>query len=284
MEAVREHERYCSYQKHDTYLPLRRPVSTQKLDSASIMSLTPLQLQQLTTTFKWDVKNLEKWTSTLAVSGPIANNMLRALKTLREHDPIHNPTTFTATWSDTIYAVIDISHDTPVYRTRTLEDGGIQYHKFPTVSKIPPNPRETASFIALVDRLRAEMAEKDALAASSSPINTTTANDSHPTAAPVLPRNATKAVAVHCHYGYNRTGFLICAYLIERAGYGVQRALDAFRVAKPPGIRHEHFVDALWVRYAVGLKRAPTLRLDREQTQKKEGAGGGGKLEEVVER
>ncbi|ETN42622.1 uncharacterized protein HMPREF1541_01779 [Cyphellophora europaea CBS 101466] len=195
------------------------------------------QLQQLTTTGKWDVKNLEKWQRTPAVSGPIANNLLRGLKTLREQDTEHTPSKFVAKWKDTIYAVIDISHDAPVYSTRTLEEGGIQYHKFPTVSKIPPTPTEVADFIALVDRLRAEMEAKD---------NT----------------EAKKAVAVHCHYGFNRTGFFICSYLIERRGYGVQEALDAFREAKPPGIRHDHFVDALWVRHTVGLKRAPTLKLD----------------------
>lgn len=245
--------------------------------------LTSSQLQQLTTTFKWDVKNLEKWSSTLAVSGPIANNLLRALKTLREQDPIHNPATFTANWSDTIYAVIDISHDTPVYRSRTLEEGGIQYHKFPTVSKIPPTPRETTAFIALVDRLRAEMAEKDALAENSNPKSSPAGG---PASSTPTTKNTDKAIAVHCHYGYNRTGFLICAYLVERVkGYGVQRALDAFRVAKPPGIRHEHFVDALWVRYTVGLKRAPTLKLDhmeRDDDGKRKGKGGGN--EEVVER
>jgi pimeloyl-ACP methyl ester carboxylesterase/protein-tyrosine phosphatase len=193
------------------------------------------QLQHLTTSGKWDVKNLEKWQRTQAVSGPLADNLLRALKTLREQDESHTPAKFVAEWKDQIYAVIDISHDAPIYDTHTLEDGGIQYHKFPTVSKIPPTPVEVADFIALVDRLRAEME------ASS---------------------NAHKAVAVHCHYGYNRTGFFCCSYLIERQNYGVQQALDAFREAKPPGIRHDHFVDALWVRYTVGLKRAPILKVE----------------------
>lgn len=133
-----------------------------------------------------------------------------------------------------IYAVVDISHDAPVYSTRTLEEGGIQYHKFPTVSKIPPTAVEVRDFIALVDRLRAEMKEKEEEAKG-------------------------KAIAVHCHYGYNRTGFFCAAYLIEREGYEVQQALDEFKAAKEPGIRHEHFVDALWVRYTVGLRRAGTV-------------------------
>lgn len=56
-------------------------------------------------------------------------------------------------------------------------------------------------------------------------------------------------IAVHCHYGFNRTGFLICCYLIEVLGWSVKEAVDGFKAAKPPGIKHPHFVDALFVRY-----------------------------------
>ena len=45
-------------------------------------------------------------------------------------------------------------------------------------------------------------------------------------------------VCVHCHYGFNRTGFAICCWLIEVEGYGVKEALEAFKSARPNGIRH----------------------------------------------
>ncbi|KIV96935.1 hypothetical protein PV10_00748 [Exophiala mesophila] len=189
------------------------------------------QLQQLTTSGKWDVKNLEKWKRVTPVSGPIGpNGMFRALKTLREQDEDHTPSVFISQWADRIFAVVDISHDSPVYDTKALERGGIQYHKFPTVSKVPPTPVEVADFIALIDRLRAEPGHDD------------------------------KAIGVHCHYGYNRTGFFIACYLIERLNYRPQDAVDEFAAAKPPGIRHEHFLDTLFMRYHVGLQKAPTFR------------------------
>jgi len=65
---------------------------------------------------------------------------------------------------------------------------------------------------------------------------------------------------VHCHYGYNRTGFFIASYLIEKEGYRCEDALDEFAAAKPPGIKHDHFIDTLFMRYHVGLKKAPTYR------------------------
>lgn len=189
------------------------------------------QLQQLTTSGKWDVKNLEKWKRVTPVSGPIGpNGLFRALKTLREQDEVHTPAVFIREWRDKIFAVIDISHDSPVYDTKALERGGIEYHKFPTVSKVPPTPVEVADFIALVDRLRGEPGHPD------------------------------KAIGVHCHYGYNRTGFFIACYLIEKEGYRPQDALDEFARAKPPGIKHDHFIDTLFMRYHVGLRRASTIK------------------------
>lgn len=241
------------------------------------------QLQHLTTSGKWDVKNLAKWERTLSVSGPIpappktttqtanstenattnTTNIFRALKTLRQVDPHHTPLVFVETWKNEIFAVVDISHDLPIYDTKSLQTGGwMEYHKYPTVSKSPPTPDEVTGFIALIDRLRDEEAEKISLRSSSSssssaanlPSSTTTANN--PATAPL------RAVAIHCHYGFNRTGFFIVCYLIEKLKMDVEDALREFAVAKPPGIKHEHFVDVLFVRYTVGIRRGRTWKLE----------------------
>jgi pimeloyl-ACP methyl ester carboxylesterase/protein-tyrosine phosphatase len=184
------------------------------------------QLQYLSTEGKWDVKNLEKWRAVRPVSEPIAV-VFRAMKTLREVDEEHTPKVLAKTWAGKICAVIDISHDNPVYDPKGLEEGGIPYHKFPTVSKQPPQADEVKVFIDLVDKIRSE--NKDGL------------------------------IAVHCHYGFNRTGFFLVSYLIERLGYRVEDAIDHFQQQRPPGIRHSHFIDTLHVRYCRGLQKAPTL-------------------------
>lgn len=184
------------------------------------------QLQYLSTEGKWDVKNLEKWKAVPPVSQPIAD-IFRAMKTLREVDEEHTPKVVAKKWAGKLYAVIDISHDNPVYDPKGLEDGGIPYHKFPTVSKQPPQSDEVKEFIDLVDKIRSEKRQG--------------------------------LIGVHCHYGFNRTGFFLVSYLIERLGYRVEDAIDTFQKARPPGIRHSHFIDALHVRYCHGLKKAPTL-------------------------
>jgi pimeloyl-ACP methyl ester carboxylesterase/protein-tyrosine phosphatase len=184
------------------------------------------QLNYLSTEGKWDVKNLEKWAAVRPVSKPIAG-VFRAMKTLREVDEEHTPKVLVKKYKGEIAAVIDISHDNPVYDPEGLVEGGIPYLKYPTVSKQPPEITEVKEFIALVDKVRAERR-------------------------PGL-------VGVHCHYGFNRTGFFLVSYLVEREGYRVEDAIRTFEQARFPGIRHSHFIDTLHTRYCRGLTRAPTL-------------------------
>ena len=194
------------------------------------------QLQYLSTAGKWDVKNLAKWQAVAPVSEPIAD-VFRAMKTLREVDENHCPEMFVKDWGLQIKDIVDISHESPVYDPRGLEKGGIRYHKFPTVSKIPPTGEEVDVFMALIDRLREEQkvrAEKEGWTSE-------------------------HFIGVHCHYGFNRTGYFTVCYLVERCGYTVQGAIDEFATKRPKGIKHAHFLDQLFVRYCVGLKRAPTL-------------------------
>jgi pimeloyl-ACP methyl ester carboxylesterase/protein-tyrosine phosphatase len=187
------------------------------------------QLKYLSTEGKWDVKNLRKWQAVRPVSDPIAG-IFRAMKTLREVDEHHSPKIFVQEWSDKLSAVVDISHDSPVYDPQGLSDGGIAYRKFPTVSKQPPTRDEVRQFIDLIDEIRGGAEEGDG-----------------------------KLIGVHCHYGFNRTGFFLVSYLVEKLKYRVEDALETFKKAREPGIRHPHFRDELHVRYCSGLKRAPTL-------------------------
>jgi len=59
--------------------------------------------------------------------------------------------------------------------------------------------------------------------------------------------------------GFNRTGFLIVCYLVERMGYKLQDALEEFAEKRPPGIKHPHFETELYVRYAVKMERRGTV-------------------------
>ncbi|KAI2615505.1 hypothetical protein GGR54DRAFT_292693 [Hypoxylon sp. NC1633] len=186
------------------------------------------QLQHLSRDGKWDVKNLTKWKGVQPVSDPIGG-VFRAMKTLREVDEEHSPKVFTVKWGHIVKDIIDISHDDPVYDPKSF-GRGIKYHKFPTVSKIPPTDTEVANFIKLVDQIREDQKTRAATEQDW--------NDDH-------------VVGVHCHYGFNRTGYFVVCYLVERCGFNVQDAIDVFATARPNGIRHSHFLDRLFVRYSL---------------------------------
>ncbi|KND90890.1 mRNA-capping enzyme [Tolypocladium ophioglossoides CBS 100239] len=196
------------------------------------------QLQYLSREGKWDVKNLIKWKSVAPVSeliGPQGKPIFRAMKTLREADDGHCPTAFVEQWGSVVKDVIDISKDQPVYDPRGLERGGVHYHKFPTVSKIPPHAHEVEAFIDLVDKLRDAQKERGVAEAW---------------------EDAERCViGVHCHYGFNRTGYFIVCYLVERCGFALSDAIEAFARARPNGIRHSHFLDRLYVRYNIDEAR-----------------------------
>lgn len=163
---------------------------------------------------KWSLKNEDKWRKVQSVSDRIEGTPFRGMKTLRQEDPVHSPPRLEEKYPD-LTDVIDISRETPPYDPSTFAH--IHYHKFPTVSKLPPTRDEVKSFIALVDSIR----------------------DANPDA----------LIGVHCHYGFNRTGFFLCCYMIERLQFSIKKALIAFQAARAPGIKHSHFIDELYVRY-----------------------------------
>ncbi|CAH8562972.1 unnamed protein product [Dicrocoelium dendriticum] len=58
-----------------------------------------------------------------------------------------------------------------------------------------------------------------------------------------------RKIGVHCTHGYNRTGFLIVAYLVEELNYGVDIAVRIFAEARPPGIYKADYLEDLFERY-----------------------------------
>lgn len=179
------------------------------------------------------------------------------MKTLREVDQWHTPQVFAKEWKGKIRAVVDISHDSPVYDPKGLEEGGIKYYKFPTVSKLPPNNDEVSRFIELIDKVRAEADEEDRRNAETQPPPLSTPDLIHS-----YDDYHKALIAVHCHYGFNRTGYFLVCYLVERLGWDLSDAIEEFRQKRSPGIRHAHFVDALYCRYQApvgGIRRVDTL-------------------------
>lgn len=180
---------------------------------------------------KWSLKNLNKWLATDSIAKyPVKYSLFRPMKVMRQTDSVHSPMVLKNSYTE-IGLVIDISKDSPSYDIleftpypgeespdTKLDTTTTYYKKIATTSKIPPTKDEVTRFIQVVKGY--------------------------------WRRCPGKQIAVHCHYGFNRTGFMICCYLAEVENVPVQEAIKAFAEARPNGIRHVHFINELVLRYA----------------------------------
>ncbi|KAL5007034.1 hypothetical protein ScPMuIL_015840 [Solemya velum] len=58
-----------------------------------------------------------------------------------------------------------------------------------------------------------------------------------------------ECIGVHCTHGFNRTGFLIVSYLVEKESWSVEAAVQAYAQSRPPGIYKQHYLEELFDRY-----------------------------------
>lgn len=126
-------------------------------------------------------------------------------------------------------------------------DAAVRYDHVPLVAKEFPTRQELDAVLAAISR------------------------------APLPP--ASPYVALHCSYGFNRTGFVTVSLLVEAHGVPVRCALASFAAARPPGVRHARFVDELLRRYEPGRVPRSVLSGDDEGSgtvSPRAGGGGGG--------
>uniref|UniRef100_A0A8C2ZE44 mRNA-capping enzyme n=1 Tax=Cyclopterus lumpus TaxID=8103 RepID=A0A8C2ZE44_CYCLU len=64
-----------------------------------------------------------------------------------------------------------------------------------------------------------------------------------------IEKNPEELIGVHCTHGFNRTGFLMCAYLVEKMDWSMEAAVAAFSQARAPGIYKGEYLKELFRRY-----------------------------------
>lgn len=64
-----------------------------------------------------------------------------------------------------------------------------------------------------------------------------------------ISKNPLEKIAVHCTHGFNRTGFLIVSYLVEKLDYCLAVAIQTFADARPVGIYKQDYLCELYKRY-----------------------------------
>jgi len=116
--------------------------------------------------------------------------------------------------------VVDLTNTSRFYDSKWLTDKGIKYVKINCKGRSEtPNEEQTRTFIEVCSNF--------------------------------ITQNPLSFVAVHCTHGFNRTGFLICAYLVEKHDWGVDAAVQVFAQARKPGIYKEDYLVDLFSRYGM---------------------------------
>lgn len=125
---------------------------------------------------------------------------------------------------------IDLTNTNRFYNRQDVEANDIKYIKLKCRGHgETPSPEQTQSFIGIVDEFMHD--------------------------------NPLDAIGVHCTHGFNRTGFLIVAYMVERMDCSVEAALLAFAQARPPGIYKEDYIRELFRRYEDESEQFPVPSL-----------------------
>lgn len=113
---------------------------------------------------------------------------------------------------------IDLTNTKRFYDRDSIENKGAQYFKLQCRGHgETPSREQTSSFIEIVENF---------------------IND-----------RPFDIIGVHCTHGFNRTGFLIVSYMVEKLDCSVEAALGAFAQSRPPGIYKEDYIRELYRRY-----------------------------------
>ncbi|XP_055933696.1 RNA/RNP complex-1-interacting phosphatase-like [Argiope bruennichi] len=112
--------------------------------------------------------------------------------------------------------VIDITNKIPgYYNSNEFLENAIDYIKIPCVGHHVPDDNVYRKFCEAVNNF----------------LEKNKANDD--------------VIAVHCTHGVNRTGYIICRYLIERLQYSSQDALHKFAQCRGYPVERENYIEDL---------------------------------------
>lgn len=64
-----------------------------------------------------------------------------------------------------------------------------------------------------------------------------------------IEHNPNEIIGIHCTHGFNRTGYLIVAFLVEQESWSVDAAVQEFAASRPPGIYKQDYLNDLFKRY-----------------------------------
>nr|KAG5691358.1 hypothetical protein BaRGS_033407 [Batillaria attramentaria] len=115
--------------------------------------------------------------------------------------------------------LIDLTNTNRYYNSKLVEEKHeCRYIKLHCKGRSEtPNPEQTKTFVDLCERF--------------------------------IQQKPLEIIGIHCTHGFNRTGFMIVSYLVEKLSWSVEAAVRKFAEARPPGIYKQDYLDELFRRY-----------------------------------
>ncbi|CAH0474153.1 unnamed protein product [Peronospora belbahrii] len=153
----------------------------------------------------------------VALRVPLDDKYLSQLETKK--DEIWTPTDFLTFQKDqnlNIKMIIDLTNTFKYYNGKDeFKNSEVKYVKLAIEGfRGPPEAQDVAKFMKIVDEFIAKEPEG--------------------------------TIAVHCTHGLNRTGYLVVTYMVKRLHCSVTEALEAFKIARPPGLIKHMYIEDLY--------------------------------------
>ncbi|XP_033756151.1 filaggrin-2-like [Pecten maximus] len=80
-------------------------------------------------------------------------------------------------------------------------------------------------------------------------------------------------IGVHCTHGINRTGYMVCRYMIERLAFKPEEAIQAFNAARGHDIERENYLDDLRTKtFLEGYQNEGRHRLEQKKPNSRFGS------------
>ena len=136
---------------------------------------------------------------------------------------LFTPEMFIQRWTSRkidIGMVIDLTNTTRFYDKQIFLDHKIDYKKLKCSGhKEAPTIQQCQTFIEIVSQFLQYRPQKNV------------------------------GIGVHCTHGFNRTGFMIVSYLVEKTDCDLEFAIQSYANIRPPGIYKQNYITELYRRY-----------------------------------
>ncbi|XP_071090135.1 RNA/RNP complex-1-interacting phosphatase-like isoform X1 [Haliotis cracherodii] len=178
---------------------------------------------------KSNITGVKGWENYTALGGVIKGTRIVCFKVPLKHALVEKlpqkekftPTILVRKMADSgqdLGLVIDLTFTRKYYNTKELTDRGVQYEKIFTKGQEVPSDFVFGRFAHVIDEYLEQSSDN------------------------------TSVIGVHCTHGVNRTGYMVCRYMVERLSMTADDAMAAFNAARGHDVERENYIEDLRTR------------------------------------